>query len=39
MEHRDIAIEHEGREATGYPILRSVIQTGCRAAIKIAEKF
>jgi len=39
LEHRDIAIEHDGREATGYPILRSVIQTGCRAAIKIAEKF
>ena len=39
LEHRDIAIEHDGREATGYPILRSVIQTGCRVAIKIAEKF
>jgi ubiquinone biosynthesis monooxygenase Coq7 len=39
LEHRDIAIEHDGREATGYPLLRSVIQTGCRAAIKIAEKF
>ncbi len=38
LEHRDIAIEHDGRDATGYPVLRQIIQTGCRVAIKIAEK-
>ena len=38
LEHRDIAVEHEGREARHYAMLRSVIQTGCRAAIKIAER-
>jgi len=38
LEHRDIAIEHDGREARHYAMLRSVIQTGCRAAIKIAER-
>lgn len=38
LEHRDIAVEHEGREAAGYRVLKAVIQTGCRTAIKIAEK-
>ncbi|MEK9620837.1 MAG: demethoxyubiquinone hydroxylase family protein [Alphaproteobacteria bacterium] len=38
LEHRDIAVEHDGREARHYAMLRSVIQTGCRAAIKIAER-
>ena len=39
LEHRDIARDHKGEEATGYPVLRTVIQTGCRTAIKIAEKL
>ena len=39
LEHRDIARDHKGEEATGYPVLRKVIQTGCRTAIKIAEKL
>lgn len=39
LEHRDIAIDHEGEKATAYPLLRQVIQTGCRAAIKVAEKI
>ena len=39
LEHRDIAVDHEGREAQHYEILRSVIQRGCRTAIKIAEKI
>jgi ubiquinone biosynthesis monooxygenase Coq7 len=38
LEHRDIAIEHDGREARHYSLLRKVVQRGCRAAIKIAEK-
>ena len=39
LEHRDIAIDHDGREARHYTVLRNVIQQGCRTAIKIAEKF
>ena len=39
LEHRDIAIEHNGLDAAGYPVLRQTILTGCRAAIKIAEKL
>ena len=38
LEHRYIAVEHDGREARHYSLLRKVIQRGCRTAIKIAEK-
>ena len=39
LEHRDIAVSHDGREARHYRMLKNVIQTGCRAAIKVAERF
>ena len=39
LEHRDIAVDYKGREARHYKMLRDVIQTGCRTAIKIAEKI
>jgi len=39
LEHRDIAVSHDGREARHYAVLRKVIQTGCRAAIKVAERI
>ena len=39
LEHPDIAVDHDGREARHYDLLRSVIQRGCRTAIKIAEKI
>ena len=38
LEDRDIAVDHDGREAQNYELLRSVIQRGCRTAIKIAER-
>lgn len=38
LEHRDTAKDHDGEQAIGYPIMRSVIQAGCRAAIKLAER-
>jgi ubiquinone biosynthesis monooxygenase Coq7 len=38
LEHRDIAKDHDGEDAIGYPIMRRVIQAGCRAAIKLAER-
>ena len=38
LEHRDIAIEYHGREAMFYAALKSVIQQGCRTAIRIAER-
>lgn len=39
LEHLDIAVEHKGREAFAYDLLKQIIQTGCRGAIKIAEKI
>ena len=39
LEHRDIAVDHDGREARHYELMRRVIQRGCRAAIKIVEKI
>jgi ubiquinone biosynthesis monooxygenase Coq7 len=38
LEHRDIAKDHDGEEAIGYPVMRRVIQAGCRVAIKLAER-
>lgn len=37
--HRDHAVEAGAREAPGYSLLSAVIRTGCRAAIKLSEKF
>ena len=39
LEHRDIAVDYRGREARHYKMLHDVIQTGCRTAIKIAERI
>jgi len=39
LAHRVVAIEEGAKEAVGYPILSALIKTGCRAAIKISEKF
>ena len=39
LEHRDIGREHHGEETPGWPLLRDIIQTGCRTAIRIAEKI
>lgn len=38
LEHRDIAKNHDGEQAIGYPVMRRIIQAGCRAAIKLAER-
>lgn len=39
LEHRDIAIDHDGENAKHYDMLRAIIQRGCRTAIKVAEKI
>jgi len=38
LAHRDHAIEAGARSAPGYTLLSTVIQAGCRVAIKLAEK-
>lgn len=39
LEHRDTAIDHDGEDAVGYPVMRKVIQVGCKTAIKLAERI
>ena len=39
LEHADIAENHDGKKAPGYKLLRFIIQSGCKGAIKIAEKI
>lgn len=36
--HKDAAERGGGRAAPGYPLMRAVIQAGCRAAIRLSEK-
>lgn len=38
LAHKDHAIEHGAHEAPAYRLLSAVIQTGCRLAIKVAER-
>lgn len=39
LEHRDTAIDHDGEQAVGYPVMRKIIQVGCKTAIKLAERI
>lgn len=39
LAHRDAAVEEGAREAPGYGLISSVIQAGCRAAIKLSERI
>ena len=38
LEHFDMAVYHDEREAIHYKLLHTVIHSGCRVAIKIAER-
>ena len=37
--HLETGVEHEGRQAPGYEIMKTIVQFGCRTAIKISEKI
>lgn len=39
LEHHDTAIAEGAEDAFGYGLLKSVIGTGCKAAIRLAEKI
>ena len=39
LEHKDIATENDGEKTPGYKLMKFVIQSGCKAAIKISEKI
>ena len=39
IEHRDVALAHEAREAPGYPLLSAAIKTGSRLAIWLSTRI
>ena len=39
LDHLNIGVDHDGRDANGYQIMKTIIQFGCRTAIKISEKI
>lgn len=39
LAHHDHAVSHGSRDALAYDLLSTVIRAGCRAAIKISERF
>ena len=39
LEHLDIAVDHEAKEAEAYPMLTTVIRGGCRGAIWLTSKL
>ena len=39
LEHLETGVEHDGKNAPGYPIMKAIVQFGCRTAIKISEKI
>ena len=39
LEHLETGVEHDGENAPGYPIMKTIVQFGCRTAIKISEKI
>jgi ubiquinone biosynthesis monooxygenase Coq7 len=39
LDHLETGVEFEGRQAPGYEIMKTIVQFGCRTAIKISEKI
>ena len=39
LDHLDTGVEHDGKNAPGYELMKAVVQLGCRTAIKISEKI
>ena len=37
--HKETAEDHGAREAPGYGLMKALIQSGCRLAIRLSEKF
>ena len=39
LDHLETGVEHDGKEASGYELMKVIVQLGCRTAIKISEKI
>ena len=39
LEHLETGVDHDGENAPGYSLMKTIVQFGCRTAIKISEKI
>ena len=39
LDHLETGVQHDGKNAPGYEIMKTIVQFGCRTAIKISEKI
>ena len=39
LDHLETGVQHDGENALGYKIMKTIVQFGCRTAIKISEKI
>lgn len=39
LDHLETGVQHDGESAPGYEIMKTIVQFGCRTAIKISEKI
>ena len=39
LDHLETGVQYDGENAPGYEIMKTIVQFGCRTAIKISEKI
>ena len=39
LDHLETGVQHDGENTPGYKIMKTIVQFGCRTAIKISEKI
>jgi ubiquinone biosynthesis monooxygenase Coq7 len=39
LDHLETGVEHDGENAPGFDVMKTIVQLGCRTAIKISEKI
>ena len=39
LDHLETGVQHDGKNTPGYEIMKTIVQFGCRTAIKISEKI
>ena len=39
LDHLETGVEYDGENAPGFDVMKTIVQLGCRSAIKISEKI
>ena len=39
LDHLETGVEYDGKDAPGFDVMKTIVQLGCRTAIKISEKI